>query len=68
MATGTVSMTTTDMIKLVTAVQGTSLAALWHGIIHHQGREPVQANSAAPTLFEPEDGRRAHHSDAPVDE
>jgi len=61
-------MTTREAMKLVDAVQGTSLAALWHGIILHQGREPVQTNTVPLWLFEPEDQRRAHHPDAPVDE
>jgi hypothetical protein len=52
MATGTVSMTTSDVMKLVDAVQGTSLAALWHGINLHQGREPVQTSAVPLRLFE----------------
>ena len=67
-ATGTVGMTTSEAVKLVDAVQGTSLAALWHGINLHQEREAVQTSTAPPRLVEPEDRRRAHHPDAPVDE
>jgi hypothetical protein len=67
-ATETVRMTTSEAMKLVDAVQGTSLAALWHGINLHQGRESVQTSTVALGLFEPEDRRRAHHPDAPTDE
>jgi hypothetical protein len=45
-------MTTSEAMKLVDAVQGTSLAALWHGIILHQGREPVQTSTVPLRLFE----------------
>ena len=61
-------MTITDMMKLVAAVRGTRLAAVWNSIHLHQGREPVQTSTLPLRLLEPEDRRRAHHPDAPVDE
>jgi len=61
-------MTTHEAIKLVDAVQGTSLAALWHGINLHQACEPLPTNGAALTIFESEDRRPAHQVEAPVDE